>query len=305
MKRIFLCLIIFLMMVTSAMAAEWTVPGNFDTIQAAINSGSVQNGDKIIVGPGDHAGALVTKAVEIKGEDGATITSGPAHGSGLIMGFRMLAGSDGGSINHLRFTADLAVMNGAAVNDVSVSHCTFVNSIQAVTNWRGNNWQITHNDITDLRTRNGGGIGILVGDYTGRTVEDNVVAHNKITGALHVASDDGGGYNGSGIVLYADYRWGAAGSQAITYNQVIKNKVCITSDNPGVVDIAACELTDTRNDPAQKVIFSNKVMFNDWREMASQIVLTPITLDSCNAISRNLGENRGHGLHPKAFMPDE
>jgi len=32
-------------------------------------------------------------------------------------------------------------------------------------------------------------------------VTGNVVSHNLITGTLHVWSDDGGGYNGTGIVL--------------------------------------------------------------------------------------------------------
>lgn len=289
----------------AAFSAEWRVPGDFATIKAALDSPAVVPGDRIVVGAGEHAGAYVTKAVEIKGEDGATITSGPAHGSGLIMGFRMLAGSNGCSISHLRFTVDLAIMNGAAVNDVSVSHCTFVNSIQAVSNWRGNSWQITHNDIIDLRTSNGGGIGILLGDYLGGTVEDNVVAHNKITGTLHLASNEQGGYNGSGIVLYADFRWGAAGAAAIRYNQVMKNKIAMTSDNPGLVDIVAVELTDTRNDANYHVINHNKIMFNDWRDTVQGYDWTPDNLDQFNAVSRNLGENRGHGLHPKAFAPEE
>jgi hypothetical protein len=161
LRIIFLAATILCIVPLSSFGAEWRVPGNFATIKAAIDSSSVVAGDKIIVEPGEHAGAFVTKAVEIKGEDGAAITSGPAHENGLIMGFRMLAGSDGCSINHLRFTVDFPIMNGAAVNDVSVSQCAFVNSVQAVSNWRGNSWQITHNEITDLRTRNGGGIGIL------------------------------------------------------------------------------------------------------------------------------------------------
>jgi len=41
------------------------------------------------------------------------------------------------------------------------------------------------------------------------------------------------------------------------------------------------------------------------RGTRTQIVLTPDTLDEVNAISRNLGDNRGHGLHPSVFLADE
>jgi hypothetical protein len=119
----------------------WKVPGDFATIQEAIDDADVDDGDQIrLMGPGEFAGAYVSKSVEIKGTGGAVINTGPAHGSGLIMGFRFLAGSDGASISHLTFTTDLSIMNGAAVNDVTISHCTFLNSVQAISNWSGSGW---------------------------------------------------------------------------------------------------------------------------------------------------------------------
>jgi len=261
------------------------------------------------VGPGNFAGALVTKSVTIKGEDLTVIDDGPVHGSGLIQGFRLLAGSDGTTLSHLTFEVDLAIMNGAAVNDVTVTHCRFNNAIQAVSNWRGSGWEISHNTITDLRTRNGGGIGILIADYTGGTVSDNVVAHNNVSGILHVDPNDGGGYNGSGIVLYADFRWGWAGAEEISRNLVVKNKVSLVSDTPDVVDVAAFELSESyypnpHPGPGSIVTIDNSIGFNDFRGTALQITLTPEELDNHNDISRNLGDNRGHGLHPSLFSPD-
>lgn len=283
-------------------AATWNVPGDFDTILEAIDDADVLDGDTIIVGAGSHAGALVTKSVEIKGEDGAVIDSGPFHPAGLSQGFRLMAGSDGTIISHLIFRVDLAVMNGAAVDGVTVENCTFLNTIQAVSNWSGSGWLISHNVIADLRTRNGGGIGILVADRSGGIVENNVVSHNKVSGALHVDPADGGGYAGSGIVLYADFRWGWPGAEQIKYNNVIKNKVSLVSDTPEVVDVWAFELTDTRGDEdLDPVIRDNSIGFNDFRGTANQIALTPANLDEFNDISRNLGENRGHGLHPYVF----
>ena len=284
-------------------ADTWRVPKDFATIQEAIDYS--EDGDIIRVGPGNHAGAYVTKSVEIKGKGGATIDSGPMHPAGLSQGFRFLEGSDGATISHLTFIVDLAIMNGDAVNDVTVTQCTFVNAIQAVSQWRGSRWEISHNEIIGLRTRCGGGIGILLGDYTGGTVQDNVVSHNKVYGTLYVAPDDCGGYDGSGIVLYADFRWGRLGAEKITANRVVKNKVSLVSDTPEVVDVHAFELTDTRDDPgfACVTISDNAIGFNDFRDTESQIALTPQNLETCNKISRNLGDNRGKGLHPSIFGP--
>lgn len=306
-KLMFLLVIASLLVLPAPVTAgpsgnTWYVPGDFATIQEAIDASSVLDGDTILVAAGNHAGALVTKAVEIKGEGGVVINSGPMHPAGLSQGFRLLAGSDGATISHLRFEVDLAIMNGDAVNDVTVSHCTFVNTIQGVSNWRGSGWTISHNNITDLRTRNGGGIGILVADYaaTPGGVRDNVVSHNKITGVLHVDPNDCGGYAGTGVVLYADFRWGRLGAEAIADNRVVKNKISLSSDNPDLVPVWAAELTDTGDND---VVFDNAIGFNDFRGSDNGLALTPLSLEDENVISRNLGDNRGHGQHPSMFGP--
>lgn len=292
--------------VVAAPAQVWHVPDDFATIQDAIDSASVDGGDTIMVGSGSHYGALVDKSVTIKGEGGAVISTGPMHPAGLSMGFRLLAGSDGATISHLQFEVDLAIMNGAAVNDVTVDHCVFINTIQAVSQWGGSGWTISHNEIIDLRTRGGGGIGILIADFSGGIVENNVVSHNKISGTLHVWANDGGGYCGTGIVLYADFRWGGAGAEEISNNRIVKNKISLVSDNRTVVDVVAFELTDTRDDPdLDPVVFDNAIGFNDFRGTDWQMSFTPSALEDENDISRNLGydPNRGHGLHPSLFGP--
>jgi len=288
---------------SSAQAATWNVPGDFTTIQLAIDSQDVTNGDTIFVGAGNHNGALVTKGVEIRGDDGAVINDGPPHPAKLSMGFRLLAGSDWAIISHLSFTVDLTIMNGDAVNNVIVENCTFTNTIQAVSNWRGSGWQINHNVITDLRTKNGGGIGILIGDYSDGEVFDNVVSHNTISGTLHVSENDCGEYNGSGIVLYADFRWGRLGG-TIRDNRVVQNKVGLVSDTPNVVDVCAFELTEAQPESVYTYcIFDNAIGFNDFRDTVLQIVLTPEELELLNDISRNKGDSRGHGSHPSVFDP--
>jgi hypothetical protein len=303
-KAVLLMLILMCSCLTTApIQAKKTVlnvPEDYSTIEEAVFAANP--GDTIKVGPGEYAGCYLDKQVTIIGSGETIINDGPVHGSGLIQGFRLMAGSDGSILRNLIFTVDLVIMNGAAVDNVEVTHNTFLNVIQAVSNWCGSGWSITHNEIIDLRTRNGGGIGIMVADFSGGTVSNNLIAYNKITGTLHVDSDDGGGYSGSGIVLYADFRWGGAGAVAITGNVVKHNKVSLVSDTPGVVDVVAFELSDTRDDPElEPVVYDNYICFNDFRGTEIHIALTPVELADCNTISRNLGDNRGHGLHPKGY----
>jgi hypothetical protein len=272
------------------------VPDDYPTIQDAVDAAS--DGNKIIVSSGEWYGAIVTKAVEIKGEGGATIVDGPAHGSGMHIGFKLgygLGGS-GAEISHFTFECvlpwenptglTLAIMSNNA-NDVTVHHCKFYNALQGITNWNGNGWYIHHNKFYGLTSRNGGAIGIFCGSYTGVTVDNNVIINNKISGTLQVYPNDGGGYDGTGICLYADFRWGSAGASEITGNLILHNDIDMISDTPGVVDFNAIELTDSRNDLNQIIIFDNSIRFNDMRGSANGILLTPSNLGDYNLIKNN------------------
>jgi hypothetical protein len=65
----------------------------------------------------------------------------------------------------------------------------------------------------------------------------------------------------------------------------------------------AFELTDTWDDSAlPRIIFDNTAGFNGFRGTAIRVALTPLDLDLYNDISRNLGENRSHGPHPRTFL---
>ncbi len=288
----------------------WHVPGDFDTIQDAISSLDVLDGHTILVGPGSHAGTLVTKAVEIKGEGGAVINDGPVHKSGLIQGFRILGGGSGATISHLNFEVDFPVMNGEGADAVTVEHCTMTSPIQGVSNWEGSGWTISHNVIDGLRTSSGGGIGIFIGCYSGASASDNLVSHNRITGDVVVPENDCGGYSTPGICLMSDRRGGSAGG-ALSGNRIIHNDVSLSitvPEGPDPMECVGIELTDQGLEQAEPVVDleGNKVGFNDVRDVADvPIALNPEQVEENNAISRNLGDdtnNRGHGLHPKALL---
>ena len=316
MKRIpvfVLILVMFFIVGASTVSAKtWSVPRDFTAIQAAIDDPNVQDGDKIMVGPGTFAGATVSKAVKIQAKGFTIINDGPlpwGTARPFAAGFFFPGNGvgSGASIRDFQFQDVEFPIFSRGANDVTVDGCKIANAIQAVTDWHGQRWQVTDNRIVDLQSSNGGGIGILVGGVSQNWQGDivgNFIAGNTIQGTLHVMPGDGGGYNGSGIVLYADFRWGAQGANSIAYNQVTKNIVRIESDNPSLVDIAAVELTDTRDDPnIEPIIFNNFIGFNDLRGTSLQLDLTPDNLDEVNWIFKNSGEKRGHGFRHHHRFP--
>lgn len=292
-------------------ATVWHIPGDFGTIQEAIDDEGVSPGDVILVSPGEHYGATVTKAVEIKGQDGAVINSGPQAVGSYMVGlyFPGEGAGSGAKISHLRFeTVELAVYSRGA-DEVTVEHCTIINSLQGVSNWHGTRWAISYNDILDLHTNCGGGIGILVASRNGTVSNDNVISHNKITGTLHVTEGDCGTYNGCGIAVCADFRYSYTGAVAITGNRLVNNKISLVSDNPGppgadpippgCVPVTAIELSELVDEgepwPDPHVVFGNLVSFNDLRGTLDKIKLSPEDLGALNDISGNLGEDKGKG----------
>ena len=306
-------------------AAIWHVPGDFTMIQDAIDSEAVVDGDTIIVGPGNHAGATVTKAVEIKGEYGAVINSGPMYANKYMTGFLFRDGAgNGATISHLSFeTVDLPVYS-RDTDDVTIDHCTFTSPMQGITNWNGNGWNISHNVINGLVTISGGGIGIFVGTRApeGSTAKNNLIAHNTITGQVVVPQEEidrynlgppypEAGYSVPGICLMSDRRKGKPAG-TISGNRILKNKIALSSNNPRnhwPMGIGLSDLGLKYLDPPVADLLDNKVGFNDVRGMlgieGTPIGLVPDELDDSNIISRNLGDdanNRGGGAHPQAIF---
>ncbi|MHB8860071.1 MAG: right-handed parallel beta-helix repeat-containing protein, partial [Thermoleophilia bacterium] len=235
------------------------------SIQRAIDAAS--SGDSIHVGAGSYAGAEVTKTVNLDGQPGAIINDGPVFRAGcvdnMLYGFVLNAASpaSGTSITGFSFNnIDFPVFSRIHDN-VTVSSNTFVNANQAITNWHGNGWTISNNTITDLQSDNGGGIGIFVGSWNGSAANNNTISGNHVSGTLHVSSCDSGGYDGSGIVLYADYRGGSLGG-TLTGNSITGNDVSLLSDNPTVVNVAGLELTESANPGTPGTVNNNTVSGN-------------------------------------------
>ncbi len=256
---------------------------------------------------------MVTKAVEIRGNGKAVIVDGPRRWPAVPeweAGFYFpgKGQGSGASLVGLRFEhVDLPVFSAGA-DDVTVARCTLERPLQGITNWGGDGWgigwDVTDNTIQGLRSACAGGIGILVGDYAGGRAAGNLVAHNVVRGWLRPADDDCGGYDGSGIVLYADFRDGREGASAIEGNRVSKNRVHFESTDPDLVGAVAVELTDTRDDGAlPPVIHDNAIVWNDLRGMDEPVVATPEELAGANRIEKNRTGPTGRSADRREAAP--
>ena len=289
-----------LLLCGSAGAAEWRVPGRFPTIQAAIDSSLVKDGDVLRVLPGRRTGATVTKAVAIQAQGWVTIAGGPVVNSLGKAGFLFPGGGagSGATVDGFLFVEVAFPVFSRGADDVSVTRNTMYGPNQGVTNWAngtwGKGWDITHNTILGLRTSCGGGIGILIGDYAGGTVTGNVIAHNEVRGRVRVPPSDCGGYSAPGIVLFADWRYPGDTGATIALNRVAKNRVSISSDHPALVPVAGVELSDTRDLAGELDITDNAVVYNDLRGMAVPVALTPDELSTVNRIEKNLTGPASH-----------
>jgi hypothetical protein len=272
----------------------WQVPGQFPTIQAAIDSSSVQPGDVINVAPGRRAGATVTKAVTIQGSNGTTIGTGPVVNAFGRAGFLFPGGGQGtgATITGMTFVGVPFAVFSRGADFVTVSNNKVMGTVQGITNWAngtwGKAWTISGNTITGLRTSCGGGIGILIGDYAGGTVADNLITGNTVKAAVRVLPTDCGNYNAPGIALFADFRFPGDLGATVAYNTVRDNTVHITSTQVTLVTVSGVELSDTRDLTGVIVVSSNAIVYNDLRGMDVPVSLTPADLADFNRIEGNL-----------------
>ena len=296
------CALLIVEIVTTAGAAQahrWFVPRDFATIQEAVDSDLVTDGDTLFVAPGRHAGAVVTKALTIVGSWGAVIDSGPAlvedHPclGDLEIGFQLgFAGNREGSgttIANLYFDNIAFPVFGRSVDNITVFHNVMKRPVQGITNSSGKRWLIKQNKIEDLKTANGGGLAIFVGDKRGRPggIRQNRVNYNTIVGTLQVSECDTAAYKGAGITLSANFTNGALGAEFVTENLVAFNRVSMDSDTPSLIDFTGILLIESGESPEAPVIFDNLIMLNDLQGVEAPFFFSPDTIADENTLFMN------------------
>jgi len=172
MKKILkpLLTVCFLSITGTALATTYTVPGNFSTIQSAIDS-SV-NGDEVIVAPGTYHERIVIndKSITLKSSGGATQTIIDADGSG----------------DAVTISAPQGVY---ADRNVTVEGFTVQNGTRGIR--ASGNYNITVNG--SVISNNQGGVSLYTdryaGDYLIFNLNDSTISNNN-------SSSNGGGIYG-------------------------------------------------------------------------------------------------------------
>ena len=280
----------------------WYVPGDFSTIQDAVDAAS--HGDVIIVAAGEWDGAIVDKAVEIRGEDGAVINDGPAH-SKWTCGFKLISGSSGATISHFTFEGLGLPIYGLGVDDVTVEHNKIYDTMQGITNWDGDGWVIRLNVIEGIAILyNSGGIGICVGSRNS-PVSGNVVAYNKIFAEI----PDDHAFSVGGILLCTDERYGWNPGE-VTNNKIIHNRVKVTGPKSWSIALQVIGLSEypppeDEVEYAKTMLYDNLVGFNVLRRSDLFVECLPTELEEVNTISFNVpGRVRGRPeIPPTVFNP--
>ena len=239
MKQVIASILWLLLLVLPGYCKIIKVPQDFGTIQLAVDS--ADPGDKIIVGPGTWTGATITKFLILIGEENPVINSGPLAVAGMPVGF-FLNGEgvgndpDGTTIRGFTFDGSGYATSGTNLafavfarktDNVSITHCTVLGTIQGITNTAGDGWTISHNKIVNQGTLSwGGGIGIVVQtsffDQSDRAV-DNTITFNDITGIA--GSPVGFGVAGIGVI--------SAANTVVKNNKVVVNNI-VGPDNVGI-----------------------------------------------------------------------
>ncbi len=210
------------------------VPGDYLTIQYAV--GNATSGDTIVVAAGTYAGAIVNKNVTIIGASGGAsiITSGVHYGGGhptAATAFRLDSGSDGATIRNFTINCNSSASFFFAVfcrgiGEVTIDSLTVNGAVQGISNWGGNNWEITNNVLNRTEAAGGGGIGILIG---ARPPSYPVCSGNLIQNNTIVATATAIDYTTPGITLLLDLRYGAydqlTGTEDLTNNEILDNSV--------------------------------------------------------------------------------
>jgi hypothetical protein len=292
------------------------VPKDYATIQDAVDA--ADPGDTIRVGPGDYAGATITKRVELKGSSkGTRIVSGVWFQAGdpsdpLDTSFFIEPQAAGTIISHfVLVNGDFPHVFGVfarGTDHITLSHLTILNPWQGITNNGGKYWTIIHNKIEGFPPNSDYATGIFM-PAGWSNLENNLVAFNSID------FSDGSGEEADGILIQA---WEESWVGMSTGNKIVHNKIKANETEFNIASFGISLIFIDYWDPGSEVtLVDNIVSFNDVRHNNVPIDLFcwpgyPGCVDELaerNEIVGNLGDvdNRSGvsdpGVNPRDFRP--
>ncbi len=270
-------MLILALVSTPVGAANISVPGDYASIQDAVDAASP--GDRILVAAGAYTGASINKWVKISGVGDATvITNGPIFDERFHDAFRLFPGADKTEISDLRIEFSgsddyqrvgifAGSGDGPSAERVAVHGVTFVGLNRAVHIEDTSGWRITDNIIDGLRETLRGtlSVGIWLSGTGNCLVEHNTIHHNS------PASDS---------KIYVGINLSASSSTGQTENnKVVNNTVSINAT--GALKFNDIELFTTMVDCDGLILsFDNKVI----NIHAENVLLTPSCLIDHNVV---------------------
>lgn len=225
--------------------------GNMNTPYSTLALGfdAVAAGGTIYLSAGSYEGVVIDKEIHIDGADagGAIISSGVAYSPtnpAYKTAFRLDAGADGTVIDDVTVfcsvaSADYFAVFGRNVDNVVLDNLVVYNTVQGISNWGGDGWQLLNNQIIGTVAAGGGGIGFFIGVRPGTNLtSSNNLLQGNVVGSDASASD----YSCPGIVVALDLRYGRylslTGSEELAGNRIIGN----TITDSGVVNGVGIEM---------------------------------------------------------------
>lgn len=223
--------LLILVYATTATAETLRVPGDFATIQSAIDA--ARSGDRIAVAAGTYREALQLsgRPLVLDAEDGPSRTvidaaelgqpvitcEGASSGSLVIRGFRIT----GGSGDATRYGAGVTVGGGMVLRGASplIENCRFMGNV--VTYEGGGVWAVEHSTPRFIRcvfssNRADRGGGVFLNDSEATFVDCRFISNNALFAGGGIAADAGSrlrvsdcrfeachaAYNGGGVYVY-------------------------------------------------------------------------------------------------------
>jgi len=160
-----------------------------ESIQAAVNAADL--GDTISVGPGEFAGAAISKRVKLRGSDAATVINVgvPAVGAFCTtckVGFPIAGqNASGSSIEHFTFRDVEFGIEAVSTNDLTISHNNMGDKtlVMGIRFFGVNNSVISYNHFSDIQAhQNATDPGSNFGSHAIFTVVggSNMIRHNVL-----------------------------------------------------------------------------------------------------------------------------
>ena len=269
-------LLIAALMSAPALGANLFVPDQHPTIQAAVDAATP--GDRILVGPGFYAGALINKWVKISGEgDETVITDAYVTNPRFGNGFRIVTGADKAEISDMTIaisgppemllTGIMVPSRNSPIKGV-IRNVKFVGLTTAIQIRNSSGWIITGNTISELRDPPPSrflAVGIWL-NGTGNSLVANNVIESDVLGLPHFVY--------VGINLSAGPTTGHVDNNKIVNNTVSVQAIDAVSTNEIELFQGAVECDDA------VLVVANKVITNQ----ANDILLTPPCLAEHNVI---------------------